>query len=215
MKSDIIDTLASNIRYKYLDVSKDEEIDYEKNKRNVIEEIKYHIGENSISDLMLDQLIQIHGRNYVLIYEKRHPYHLNEIYWRMESIVKEEISYKEFLNKESKLYGRKVLHVHHSQSFYIEDNQIRYIKWKYKEPQSLEDRVKEIATEGLTNNPILEFVNETLIKSMDWNMKTGEWILFQHKDSEFHFIGLALHNSDDINDEMLEKVIGKYIKEDF
>lgn len=215
IKDDLLSTLESNIVLKYLRITDDEDFDYEKNKKDVLEELVYHIGENTCSELMVDQLVQLHARNYVLINNKRHPYHLTEVYWRMQSIIKNEIPFKKFKNKKSKLFGKGILHVHHSQSFYLEDNQIRYIKWKYKTDKSIEDRISQIKIERPKCNPILDFFYETLMESINWRMKTGEWILFQNKDNKFHFIGLGLHNSDDNNDEVLAKEILRYLREDF
>ncbi len=130
----------------------------------------------------------------------------------LESIIKMEVDYKTFDRSESLFFGKNVLHVHHSQSFYIEDNHIRYFKHKYKTEKSVIARMNESLQTKPDCNPEYEIVYETLMESMTWDKKTGEWILFQKTGDQYYFIALALHDSEDIEDKQLFGEIQDYIR---
>ena len=87
LKKSIISFLESNILFKYANIENDIEYDYEKNKAMVNEEVKYHIGNNQVSSDFVDQLTELHGRNYVTINNQKHPYNVIDIYWRLEDII--------------------------------------------------------------------------------------------------------------------------------
>jgi hypothetical protein len=212
IRDEILRVLEKNILLKYLETDDDKVFDEDEHKKEVLEELSYHIGDHLVSDLMLSQLVDLHGKNYTEIDGKKHPYNITSVYWRMEDIINEKEKPKEFRNKSSKLFGKGIYHIHHSQSFYIEDNHIRFFKNKYKDNKSVIARIQEIAKLYPNNEPIPTFVYETLLESLDWDKKTGEWILFQKIDRKIYFIGLALHNSKDNNDELLFAKIRDYIK---
>jgi len=212
VRESIIENLEKSIMFKYLELPEDEEYDIEFHENQVIQELQYHIGNNQYSKLFLQQLTQLHGAKYVEIRNKKHPYQLSPIYWMLEKIIKNEIPFKEFKRKKSLLYGKNVYHVHHSQSFYIEDNHIRYFKQKYKTEESLTDRIAELLSKNPDCNPVFEIVYECLMESMTWIDKTGEWILFQNKNGLYYFLALGIHDANDKEDKKLYDEIIEYVQ---
>jgi hypothetical protein len=211
LHDEIIKTLENNIMFKYANIEDTIIINREQHRLEVIEEIKHYIGESKVSELMLFQLTDLHGKNYIEIDGKKHPYNIGEIYLKMKDIITGNEKQKKFHNKKSKLYGKGIYHVHHSQSFYIEDNHIRYFKIKYPNSETIIGRLQELTKQYPDKEPIPILIYETLIESISWDKKTGEWILFQRKNQNYYFIGLAIHNYGDEDDSALYEKIREYI----
>jgi hypothetical protein len=73
-------------------------------------------------------------------------------------------------------------------------------------------RIKELEKEKPGDNHIWTIIHETLMESITWEEKTGEWILFQINNGHYYFIGLGLHDINDRYDQNLYQEINKYIK---
>lgn len=171
---------------------------------DVIDALNFYCPSQSFSRLLIDQLIELQGSGMVKICDYSHPYIPTEIYWTLRKIVNGEIDYKPFKKKSSKLFGRKVLHVHHSQSFYIMKNCIRYFENRYKDDNQILKRLLELQIEyPERNDHMVLFANEVLSSSVEWPKKTGEWIVYQLVDDSFHFLCLYIHDYEDSDDSKL------------
>jgi hypothetical protein len=211
IRDEIIKTLESNIRYETLQTTEEKQYDKKEHEKEVISELKYHIGNNTYSPLFLNQLTQLHGIHYVEIQGKKHPYDISLIYWTLESIIRKQVPYKTFTRKTSFLFNKNLLHTHHHESFYIERNTINYFKRKYKTDESVIKRLDELQLLYPDHKPHPLLIIETLNESNNRIDKTGQWIIFRQANNAFYFICLALHNSSDKNDKILYEEIKGYI----
>jgi len=211
LRDEIIDYLLRNISLRYTHRDQDESFDEIKHEKEVKEELNDHIRNSEISKLFLMQLTFLHAKNYVVINNKAHPYNITEIYWDLEKIVKGKVEHKPFDRKKSMLYGKNLLHSHHSRSFYTEDNHIRYFKKKYPTEESVIEAIKNIKHKSPEQSDVSTFVITTLLDSIEWEEKTGEWIIFKKEEEKIKFIALALHQVDDRIDENIYEQIKEYI----
>ena len=198
--------------FNHSNITEDKEYDIEHHKGEVVHELKHHIKDNIYSKLFLEQFTQLHGLGYVEIDGYKHPYEKTQIYWTLESIIKKEVEYKEFTKDKSMLKGLGIYHVHHSQSFYIMNNFIKFFKKKYPNEDSLKKRIDELVKKNPNCNPCSIISCEAVIESQSQVDITGEWILFQEKNGKYYFIALALHDYSDKNDEKLYNKIKDEIK---
>ena len=169
----------------------------------VREKLLYHLKGNSASDWLVRQMTELEGNQFVTIRGKKHPYSPHSIYLRMEEVALGQVQGKPFENPNSLLSRRNLLHVHHSQYFYIDYNFIQYFKWKYKSDEAVISRLKAIKESGVADDQRLMsyFMNQELMNSIDHNgRKTGEWIIYQQLEGRLNFICLYLHNKSDPND---------------
>jgi hypothetical protein len=216
LRDKIIQTMESMPKFDTLNATDEKQYDKTHHEKEVISELKYHIGDTGYSKLFLNQLTQLHGAGYVEINDKKYPYNLTPIYWRLEEIINKKIEFKDFRKKESFLYGKNIFHVHHSQAFYISNNAINYFKRSYPSDESVKEKLTDICINHPDNNSSATFGIDILLTSINSPRKTGEWIIFQNTGNRFHFICLALHNTkEDKNDEQLFNQIKSHLDNSF
>jgi hypothetical protein len=203
----IIEAFKEIDQYKYA-TWKPEKYDRTEILKEVKEALDYHCPNQSFSDLLVNQLIELQGSGMVKICGYSHPYIPKEIYWTMEQIIRGEHKHKPFKKKGSKLFGKNILHVHHSKTHYIMMNCIRYFERCYTNDSEILNRLKELQLEhpDRTDHMVL-FANEVLLKSINWMHKTGEWLVYQKKDNVFQFLCLYIHDYEDTDDSKLYEII--------
>jgi hypothetical protein len=211
LRQQIVEFLERNIQFRELYSLKDIDYNNDREKEIVQDELKDHVTYSSFSNLLLNQLAELHGRGYVTISGIRYPYILKSIYWILENIDKGKTNPVPFERKESKLSNLQLFHVENCKSFCMEDNQLRYFKYKYPDDNTILTRRDELLALYPDKDPIYSIVYECFNESQDWEKKTAEWILFQCIQNEIHFVGLGLHHQDDINDDVLFREINRYL----
>lgn len=176
-------------------------------RKQVYEELSYHLKGHKASKLLIRQLIELYGNGYVTILEKKHPYDRFDIYTSIEGIISGREEERPFHNP--LLKNKNIYHAHHSHSFYINYNFMEHFSNKYKTDDDINRRLKQIKKRNPKNKdtvPVL--LNEALLESVGKKKKTGQWIVYQRCDSKINFICLYLHNE---NDKQLYKFIRRYI----
>lgn len=177
-------------------------------RRDVEETLLYHYPKQTFATVFKNQLTELHWSGVVELCNRLHPYEPHEIYLTMERIISGEIQHKPFTNKCSKLFNKNLFHAHHSETFYIGMNCIRYFKRHFKDDSSILTRLAEIQREyPLRTDHVVIFANEVLMNSVNWQYKTGEWIVYQKNEGNFHFLCLYVHDHDGADDSKLYALI--------
>ncbi len=179
----------------------------------VVEALGFHCPGGSYSDLIMEQLVELHRGGSVKIGADYYPYVLRNLFCEMELVLKGEKIHKLFQSKKSELYGRSIYHVHHSPNHEIITNLIRYMRKHYKSDDIIVDQLSKLKTEHPHRDDYMTmFVHKALMNSYEWTEKTGEWLVFQKEGKNIHFVCLYLHNYDDTHDQEFYSFIENELK---
>jgi len=211
IKNYILDKLEKNKFLKYASWDNESDGRHVNPLSSVMEEMQYYINDTWVSPLFISQLDELNRKQFVTVIGKKHPFRSRDIFLKMKEVINGEIIGKPFLKKNSKLYGLGISHIHHNENFYLEDNHIRFIKRMFPDEESVLRRLEEIKLQNPTENELHTFFYETLINSINWKEKTGEWIVYQRKDEKVRFLCLYVHDQEDKNDEILFREIERFL----
>jgi hypothetical protein len=160
------------------------------------------------SDLLVKQLTELRGNGFVEICGNKYPYILSEIILTIANIVDGKIKSKEFNRKKSNLFQRNIFHAHHSQTHYMLFNCIRYFRRHYKSDNDVFKDIDILVRQYPDRNDYVALLaNNIFMKSLSWDERTGEWIVYEMFDEKINFLCLYVHRDDSKNDEKLAKLI--------
>ena len=213
LRAEILETLRNNILFTHTTAGDPIPFDRELHRVEVLEELEYHLGQQSFSDLFISQLVALHGQGFVEIDGYYFYYEIENIYHAMKQLVAKKVAPKPFRNKKSKLFQNKVQHIHHNQTFYMEDNQIRFFEKTFPTEESVILGIREIAKRYPDADTLPTFMVDNLNKSLSWDRKTGEWILFQETNEGYHFVALGIHGETGLNDEKIYKKVETHLRQ--
>jgi hypothetical protein len=155
---------------------------YEDNLDQILEAIKHHCQENSVSEYMLHQLSRMLFQGYIVIGEMIFSSPIRSIYETMEAISQSDDS-RGTLKNVSRKVGFNVKHSHFAQSSCIEENWINHAR----------------KTKLSTQAPSSEVIYGSLISSLSKEKKTGEWVVFSQSSSGLKFWCIWSHAAGDEN----------------
>ncbi len=209
IRDNLVRELKNLDRFKH--VNKDEvSFDRSRFENQVSEELNHHVNNNSYSNFLKNQIIDLYGQGFVSILGFNHPYEPLDIYYSIDRIVSKKESPKLYRN--SLLSAKNIYHSHHSRNFYSLYNCIRYFYSKYKSDDDVLARLAAIQNKHPDREDItILFINEVFLESLKWEKKTGEWIVYREMNEKYHFICLYIHDS---NDERLFNLIEKCFYDD-
>jgi hypothetical protein len=202
----------------------------EYSKKEVINELEYHIGKQQYSALFLEQMAILHEGGHISIKYpytdkvEREYYMPDDIYLRLHDLIERRAIHEEipFKKNSSYLKGKNLFHIHHNPMNYIDYNICKYFNRKYPTD---EDIIKDLELlDKQHDKPINELIKylvtrcsqealefPAIVKKKPFRI-TGEWLIYQRKNDRFNFIGLFLHNDKtDRDDKNLYDLVKPYL----
>lgn len=91
-------------------------------------------------------------------------------------------------------------------------NLMRYFKNKFKTDADIENALVDLKQEYPGRNDYDKvFAIRTFQRSLMWEKRTGEWIVFQLIEEKLHFVCLYVHNPGDDKDQKMYEFIKNYL----